>query len=130
MSIIHKSGFLTKQGEFVKNWRRRWFVLSDDGIYYYKDENRDLKGDIPLVSIKGAFVAANSKKPALRIQTQDRDFICQVQTVRRAQFRAQQLSVYICVVRFACCKWLVGWCDDRPKRIWKETIGFEPSTRR
>lgn len=31
-----KEGWLTKQGGRVKNWKRRWFILSEDRLYYYK----------------------------------------------------------------------------------------------
>lgn len=31
-----KEGFLTKLGGRIKNWKRRWFVLEDGKLYYYK----------------------------------------------------------------------------------------------
>lgn len=33
-----KEGYLTKLGGRVKNWKKRWFVLSDGKLYYYKTE--------------------------------------------------------------------------------------------
>jgi copper chaperone CopZ len=36
---IVKEGYLTKLGGFVKNWRRRWFVLKDNILCYYKTPN-------------------------------------------------------------------------------------------
>jgi hypothetical protein len=33
----HK-GYLTKQGGRVKSWKRRWFVLTDNCLYYFKKE--------------------------------------------------------------------------------------------
>ena len=32
-----KEGWLTKQGNYIKNWRPRWFQLKDGILYYYKD---------------------------------------------------------------------------------------------
>ncbi|XP_068729703.1 pleckstrin homology domain-containing family H member 1-like isoform X1 [Montipora capricornis] len=46
-----KEGYLTKLGGRVKNWKRRWFVLTDGKLYYYKtqnDVNRKPLGQIPL----------------------------------------------------------------------------------
>lgn len=31
-----KEGWLVKQGGSWKNWKRRWFVLSDSCLYYFK----------------------------------------------------------------------------------------------
>jgi len=31
-----KEGYLVKQGAIVKNWRKRWFALSDTKLFYYK----------------------------------------------------------------------------------------------
>jgi len=33
-----KEGWLTKQGGSIKTWKRRWFVLKDDKIYYFKGQ--------------------------------------------------------------------------------------------
>lgn len=32
----NKKGYLMKQGHWILNWKRRWFVLQDDYLYYYK----------------------------------------------------------------------------------------------
>lgn len=36
--FVHKQGFLVKQGGRRKNWKRRLFVLSPNGLSYYKTE--------------------------------------------------------------------------------------------
>lgn len=33
-----KEGFLTKQGEIVRNWKRRWFVLKNKMLYYFESK--------------------------------------------------------------------------------------------
>lgn len=35
-------GYLTKQGGLVKSWRRRWFVLNENKLYYYDSDVRHL----------------------------------------------------------------------------------------
>lgn len=34
-----KAGYLTKQGKTVKNWRRRWVVLKNNTLNYYKQKD-------------------------------------------------------------------------------------------
>mmetsp|Transcript_7181 Transcript_7181/g.10843 ORF Transcript_7181/g.10843 Transcript_7181/m.10843 type:complete len:437 (-) Transcript_7181:69-1379(-) len=44
-----KEGFLTKCGGRVKTWKKRWFVLKGDTLYYFKtQQDTDLTGSIPL----------------------------------------------------------------------------------
>lgn len=53
---IKKSGYLTKEGGNIKNWKKRWFELySDEKVlkYYINPNNRKLKGSI---SIEGTTV--------------------------------------------------------------------------
>lgn len=33
-----RAGWLTKQGEYIKTWRRRWFVLKQGKIFWFKTE--------------------------------------------------------------------------------------------
>jgi hypothetical protein len=35
-------GWLTKQGGFIKNWKKRWFVLQGTKLHYYEDNVRSL----------------------------------------------------------------------------------------
>ena len=46
MSVVdvgepERSGWLTKQGAIVKSWKRRYFVLKDGFLYYFKSENAE-----------------------------------------------------------------------------------------
>ena len=34
---IQKVGFLRKKGHVRRNWLDRWFVLTSEGMYYYKN---------------------------------------------------------------------------------------------
>ncbi|EDO43015.1 predicted protein, partial [Nematostella vectensis] len=46
-----KEGYLTKLGGRIKNWKKRWFVLQDGKLYYFKtpnETNRKPLGQVPL----------------------------------------------------------------------------------
>ncbi|KAL1197009.1 Pleckstrin homology domain-containing protein 1 [Cardamine amara subsp. amara] len=34
-----RTGWLTKQGEYIKTWRRRWFVLKQGKLFWFKDSD-------------------------------------------------------------------------------------------
>ncbi|KAF5751387.1 pleckstrin y domain-containing protein 1 [Tripterygium wilfordii] len=34
-----RSGWLTKQGDYIKTWRRRWFVLKQSKLVWFKDSD-------------------------------------------------------------------------------------------
>lgn len=36
MGEVLKVGYLKKKGHVRRNWLDRWFVLTSEGIYYYK----------------------------------------------------------------------------------------------
>jgi hypothetical protein len=46
-AVILHSGFITKRGHFVKNWKRRFFSLSKNGLLQYFDGRR-CKGQLAL----------------------------------------------------------------------------------
>jgi hypothetical protein len=49
--LPRKSGYLTKQGAFVKTWKRRWFVLENAMLFYFVNPDEyplKPKGSIPL----------------------------------------------------------------------------------
>ena len=48
-----KKGWMTKQGGRIKTWKRRWFVLSNNHLYYFKTPNdRDPCGIVPLAGLE------------------------------------------------------------------------------
>lgn len=56
-----RTGWLMKQGEYIKTWRRRWFVLKRGKLFWFKDSHvsRDSRprGVVPVAScltVKGA----------------------------------------------------------------------------
>ncbi|XP_053943224.1 pleckstrin homology domain-containing family A member 6 isoform X13 [Cuculus canorus] len=57
-ATVTKSGWLYKQASSgVKQWNKRWFVLVDRCLFYYKDEKEEsILGSIPLLSFRVAAV--------------------------------------------------------------------------
>ncbi|XP_067444631.1 pleckstrin homology domain-containing family A member 6 isoform X3 [Thunnus thynnus] len=51
---VTKEGWLYKQASSgVKQWNKRWFVLTDRCLFYYKDEKEDaVLGSLPLLSFR------------------------------------------------------------------------------
>jgi PH domain len=48
-----RSGYLVKQGGKIKTWKKRWFVLSDSVLYYYKTETaQEPCGIVPLENLE------------------------------------------------------------------------------
>ncbi|KAH3767544.1 hypothetical protein Pelo_573 [Pelomyxa schiedti] len=62
LSPVIKEGFLVKQGKVVKSWKRRWFALKQDGLYYFSNRT-DWKplGAIPLSQIVKIGAAEDTK---------------------------------------------------------------------
>lgn len=72
-----RCGWLMKQGEYIKTWRRRWFVLKQDKIFWFKSDvvtpDSQPRGIIEVnkcLSIKGAEDTIN-KPHSFEISTAD-----------------------------------------------------------
>eukprot|EP01119_Soliformovum_irregulare_P012190 TRINITY_DN3150_c5_g1_i1.p1 TRINITY_DN3150_c5_g1~~TRINITY_DN3150_c5_g1_i1.p1 ORF type:complete len:634 (-),score=234.50 TRINITY_DN3150_c5_g1_i1:44-1945(-) len=64
----NKAGWLTKQGGRIKTWRRRWFVLQDNRMYYYRSQKDPVpQGFIPLEHCHMRLVHTNNKKHCFEI---------------------------------------------------------------
>ncbi|CAF0864881.1 unnamed protein product [Didymodactylos carnosus] len=49
---VIKEGFLFKQGGRYRNWKRRWFVITEGCLYYFESTtDREPRGIIPLVNV-------------------------------------------------------------------------------
>uniref|UniRef100_A0A672STU4 Pleckstrin homology domain containing A6 n=1 Tax=Sinocyclocheilus grahami TaxID=75366 RepID=A0A672STU4_SINGR len=70
---VAQQGWLHKQASSgMKQWNKRWFVLTDRCLFYYKDEKEEVVlGSLPLLSFKiGALQASDniSRKFALKVE--------------------------------------------------------------
>lgn len=55
--------YITKQGAKVKNWKRRWFVLTSTHAYYFIDQTcKKHQGSIPLSQIQEVVVSTNKNQ--------------------------------------------------------------------
>lgn len=60
--MADKTGFLTKEGGRWKNWKRRWFVLKNNVIYYSKKQNSGELGIIRLTGLTVDDVCSSDRK--------------------------------------------------------------------
>ncbi|KAJ3436326.1 sesquipedalian [Anaeramoeba flamelloides] len=68
---IIKEGFLKKQGGTIKNWKKRWFILTDTNFFYYKNQKSEIpKGEISLKDVK--ITILNEKKLNFSIDATNR----------------------------------------------------------
>lgn len=65
-SAPERAGWLTKQGDYIKTWRRRWFVLKQGQLLWFKDSSINAaskpRGVVPVgscLTVKGAEDALN-----------------------------------------------------------------------
>eukprot|EP00271_Cylindrocystis_brebissonii_P008138 TRINITY_DN2215_c1_g5_i1.p2 TRINITY_DN2215_c1_g5~~TRINITY_DN2215_c1_g5_i1.p2 ORF type:complete len:143 (-),score=28.89 TRINITY_DN2215_c1_g5_i1:470-898(-) len=72
-----RAGWLMKQGEYIKTWRRRWFVLKQGKIFWFKEQlvtyNSKPRGVISVgkcLTIKGAEDVLN-KAHAFELSTHE-----------------------------------------------------------
>lgn len=57
-----KEGWLLKQGGRYKSWKRRWFILNDNCLYYFEyTTDKEPRGIIPLENIKVRSIQDRSK---------------------------------------------------------------------
>ncbi|OHS95205.1 RAC family serine/threonine-protein kinase like protein [Tritrichomonas foetus] len=70
--MIVKVGWCTKLGAVFKTWRRRWFVLTQNGLAYYKSPGKKLQGTISLENADVAKDPSAKKQPAFSITTPTR----------------------------------------------------------
>lgn len=88
MTQMSKEGFLTKEGGSFKSWKKRWFILKDGVLSYYKGKgDTEPLGTISL-STAGRIQVNSSKKKAnvFEIPTPSRTyyFIADTETERQS----------------------------------------------
>mmetsp|Transcript_26940 Transcript_26940/g.23801 ORF Transcript_26940/g.23801 Transcript_26940/m.23801 type:complete len:122 (-) Transcript_26940:115-480(-) len=75
---IIKEGWLTKQSKFLKEWRKRWFVLTPTHLYSFKEEKK-YKNPTEVIVLKDCTTVKSAedeihKENAFRIDSYNRVF--------------------------------------------------------
>ena len=76
------SGWLTKQSAWLKDWRRRYFILKGSKLFFAKGERAAPHGMIDLATcttVKSAEIKAG-KRNALEVSTSDTTFLMYADT--------------------------------------------------
>eukprot|EP01114_Cavostelium_apophysatum_P021189 TRINITY_DN7317_c0_g1_i1.p1 TRINITY_DN7317_c0_g1~~TRINITY_DN7317_c0_g1_i1.p1 ORF type:complete len:456 (-),score=110.38 TRINITY_DN7317_c0_g1_i1:871-2238(-) len=96
-----RSGYLVKRGAKMKNWKRRFFVVTPDTIYYFADEpsvraNREPLGSISLSTCSSCVVNNSMKKDyCFELTTPTRIYYCSCVSKDEMDLWMSTLSLYI-----------------------------------
>jgi len=55
-----KEGYLVKQGHIIKSWKKRWFVLQNDMLFYFESPNDEFP--IDFIQLSGCEIAIYEQK--------------------------------------------------------------------
>ena len=71
-----REGWLWKQGGRYKSWKRRWFILNDNCLYYFEfTTDKEPRGIIPLENIRVREVPDRSKPHCFELYSADNEVI-------------------------------------------------------
>jgi len=84
-----KAGFLTKQGGSIKTWKKRWFVMKGDTLWYFKTQkDQDSTGFIKLdSSCSVSLQESKNKKNSyfFAVNTPAREYVIYAETASAAK---------------------------------------------
>jgi PH domain/GTPase-activator protein for Ras-like GTPase len=87
-----KRGFLKKRGEGFRNWRKRWFILKDNFLYYFRNEmDPSITGAIPLENYTLEPTTSSADGFEFEIRTPQRTYEIKVRILDRC------VCVCVCV---------------------------------
>eukprot|EP01114_Cavostelium_apophysatum_P023666 TRINITY_DN898_c0_g1_i1.p1 TRINITY_DN898_c0_g1~~TRINITY_DN898_c0_g1_i1.p1 ORF type:complete len:439 (-),score=184.56 TRINITY_DN898_c0_g1_i1:98-1414(-) len=61
--MTEKSGFLVKEGGSIKTWKKRYFILKNSELAYYKNKGEEEIDKIPLATVTCIQASDKRKKP-------------------------------------------------------------------
>jgi hypothetical protein len=81
---ILKEGWLSKQSKFLKDWRKRWFVLTPEHLFTFKNE-KSYKSPTEVLVLKDCTTVKSAedeihKENTFRIDSYNRTFYIQAST--------------------------------------------------
>ncbi|KAL4231631.1 Pleckstrin y domain-containing A member 1 [Mactra antiquata] len=91
------SGYAVKQGAVRKNWKKRYFILNDNGLSYFKhDQDREPIKTIPLTEIMEAKLVAGQHHPhrqnLFEVYTAERNYNIQCDTLNESENWISQIN--------------------------------------
>lgn len=115
-----KEGWLCKQGGRYKSWKRRWFILNDNCLYYFQfTTDKEPKGIIPLENIQVRDVQDRSKENCFEIYSVNNALIKACKTDSEGKVIEGKHSVY-----------RISAADEDEKNAWisciKDSISSNP----
>lgn len=88
-NVVVTSGYLLKRGAKYNGWKKRWFVLRNQKLSYYKNEKEyEIRGMIPLRSVLDVLDCTpptKHKRHCFRVITPSRPFICCAESAESAK---------------------------------------------
>ncbi|CAN7938127.1 unnamed protein product [Ixodes hexagonus] len=109
---LEKSGYLTKLGGKLKTWKRRWFVLKNGALRYYKsqgDTMRKPRGQIILDDV--CRVTRSEGAATFEIATGKRSFYLSAESTSTME---EWVKVLQCVLRRNATRLLLSKEDHKP----------------
>lgn len=92
---MEKTGFMVKEGGSIKTWKKRYFLLKNGELAYYKDKGAEELGRIPLATCSGIIIADKRKRPnCFEIMTSNRlyAFSCETENERKEWVDALRIA--------------------------------------
>lgn len=87
-----KEGWLLKQGGRYKSWKRRWFILNDNCLYYFEyTTDKEPRGIIPLENIKVRSVQDRSKPHCFELYATENNIIKACKTDSEGKVRLNRI---------------------------------------
>eukprot|EP01119_Soliformovum_irregulare_P001359 TRINITY_DN1107_c0_g2_i1.p1 TRINITY_DN1107_c0_g2~~TRINITY_DN1107_c0_g2_i1.p1 ORF type:complete len:1152 (-),score=404.61 TRINITY_DN1107_c0_g2_i1:97-3552(-) len=107
-----KKGYLVKQGGRIKTWKKRWFVISDNCLYYFKThEDHEPIGIVPLENLAVKRVPAK-KKFAFEIY----------QPEQNAEMKSAKFDAKGAVIKGHHDSYVIGCADQEELDEWVKVI--------
>jgi len=75
--VVEKTGWLVKEGGSIKTWKKRYFVLKNGDLSYYKNPGEEALGTISLAEATSGIEISDSKKKSycFQIVTPNRTYL-------------------------------------------------------
>ena len=91
-----REGWLWKQGGRYKSWKRRWFILNDNCLYYFEfTTDKEPRGIIPLENIRVREVTDRSKQHCFELFSANNEVIKACKTDSEGKVVEGKFLVYL-----------------------------------